>query len=155
MFSVARHDVLGVELTREDLAELGGMSLGTVHSRLHRGMSPLAVVAIPVANNNGVTMIGRRFGRLVVVREDGRTKANKPMFACECDCGEPRTVVGADLRSGRTTSCGCARIEAVRATRESEAEDLTGQVFADGGVRVLGPGGLVLTGKGHGERRNV
>lgn len=29
------------------------------------------------------------------------------MWACKCDCGSQRSVIGADLRSGRSASCGC------------------------------------------------
>lgn len=55
-------------------------------------------------------LIGRRFGRLVVVGEAGR-KNGRVVWKCECDCGNTVQKVGDNLRSGRCNSCGCIRIE--------------------------------------------
>jgi hypothetical protein len=53
---------------------------------------------------------GGRFGRLVV---KGRADRNgRPAWHCHCDCGKQCVVVGEDLRSGKTRSCGCLRAEA-------------------------------------------
>jgi len=53
---------------------------------------------------------GRRFGRLVV---KGRADSNgRPAWHCHCDCGKQCVVVGEDLRSAKTRSCGCLRAEA-------------------------------------------
>ena len=54
------------------------------------------------------TMIGSRFGRLVVLKESEYHRGHL-MFQCQCDCeGEP-IVRGSHLRSGKTKSCGCLR----------------------------------------------
>lgn len=50
---------------------------------------------------------GRRFGWLTVVSRFGRTKSNKVTWSCVCDCGKTRVIVGSDLLSGGTKSCGC------------------------------------------------
>ena len=55
---------------------------------------------------------GRRFGRLVVVKEDGHI-GDKIGWVCKCDCGEVTTVLGTHLTSGATQSCGCIRKEMV------------------------------------------
>lgn len=52
-------------------------------------------------------MTGMRFGRLVVLHEDGRDKNRRVFWKCKCDCGNEVTVRGSDLRNGNTTSCGC------------------------------------------------
>lgn len=49
---------------------------------------------------------GQRFGKLTVV-ERIPTKKGKSRFVCMCDCGVESIVIGSDLNSGNTTSCGC------------------------------------------------
>lgn len=65
-------------------------------------------------------MIGKRFGRLVVVRRvenhyypSGRHDA---CYECCCDCGNTVNVLGIHLRSGHTVSCGCFRVDTSRQT---------------------------------------
>ena len=48
---------------------------------------------------------GERYGQLVVQGEADRVGGQR-RFLCRCDCGEERIVVGANLRSGNSTSCG-------------------------------------------------
>jgi hypothetical protein len=56
-------------------------------------------------------LTGQRFGRLAVIRLDGR-KHGKATWLCRCDCGADRPgVYGNSLVKGSTTSCGCARRE--------------------------------------------
>jgi hypothetical protein len=52
-----------------------------------------------------------RFGRLLVLREDGRTPLGKAKWFCRCDCGNTKTVSGYHLRQGSTKSCGCSVAE--------------------------------------------
>ena len=57
-------------------------------------------------------MVGQRFGKLVVLNRAGTYVSpqgqKKPIWHCACDCGNETTVVSQDLKSGHTTSCGCA-----------------------------------------------
>jgi hypothetical protein len=62
-----------------------------------------------------VEMIGRRFGRLVVVKEakpaihgNGKPRLR---YVATCDCGGRTTVQGGNLRNGNTRSCGCIEIK--------------------------------------------
>lgn len=52
-------------------------------------------------------LTGQKFGRLTVVREDGRDGYGSTNWLCICDCGKLVTVRGSQLRSGHTRSCGC------------------------------------------------
>jgi hypothetical protein len=52
---------------------------------------------------------GRKFGRLKVVEEAGRTKYGNIKWLCTCICGSKCEVSAADLKSGHTKSCGCLR----------------------------------------------
>lgn len=58
-----------------------------------------------------IKMIGKRFGRLTVIRENGKAKNGSLMYLCECDCGNFITVRGISLRNGDCKSCGCLRKE--------------------------------------------
>lgn len=56
-------------------------------------------------------LTGQRFGHLVVLYKDGRDKCGHVMWRCKCDCEAVVTVLGSNLGTGRTTSCGCYKRE--------------------------------------------
>ena len=72
-----------------------------------------------------IDLTGKRFGRLVVIREDSqRTSRGQIKWICQCDCGNIVSVVGGNLRNGHTQSCGCICKEKGRGKK-----DLVGQRF--------------------------
>jgi len=50
---------------------------------------------------------GQKFGRLTAIKFVGSDKSGYARWECKCDCGKTVIVYGANLRSGRTKSCGC------------------------------------------------
>ena len=56
-----------------------------------------------------IDITGQRFGRWLVLCENGRTKGGEAIWLCRCDCGVEATVVGKSLRSGHSASCGCLK----------------------------------------------
>ena len=56
-------------------------------------------------------LTGQTFGRLKVIRRAGVTANRKVLWECQCECGTTCTVRTAQLRSGKTQSCGCRRKE--------------------------------------------
>ena len=54
-----------------------------------------------------IDMSGRTFGRWTVCEKSGNHPRGGAIWRCICDCGTEKNVSGADLRSGRTNSCGC------------------------------------------------
>ncbi len=54
-------------------------------------------------------MIGRRFGRLIVMAEAGRNRWYQKLLSCTCDCG--RITIGPEygIRTGLKKSCGCLK----------------------------------------------
>lgn len=64
-------------------------------------------------------LTGKRFGRLVVlergenyrhktIRPDGtEIMTSAPTWVCRCDCGQIKTILAANLKSGKQVSCGC------------------------------------------------
>ena len=58
-----------------------------------------------------IDLTGLRFGRLVVLREDGKDNQGNIMYLCKCDCGNEIRVRAYSLRNGDCKSCGCLRNE--------------------------------------------
>jgi len=58
-------------------------------------------------------VIGKKYGRLIVIRELQDRGYARVVF-CYCDCGNEKEIYLTNLRSGRTTSCGCRHKEKVR-----------------------------------------
>ncbi len=52
-------------------------------------------------------LVGRRFGRLVVVADSGERRNAHVVWRCRCDCGELSEVTTQGLTTGSTKSCGC------------------------------------------------
>lgn len=52
-------------------------------------------------------MIGKKFGKLVVIEVSGKNKQGRLLCLCKCDCGREKIVALSDLRRGHIKSCGC------------------------------------------------
>lgn len=62
-----------------------------------------------------VNYVGQRFGKAVVVSKSEETGINgMSKWNCRCDCGVSFTALGNNLKSGRTSSCGCVKRESAR-----------------------------------------
>jgi hypothetical protein len=65
-----------------------------------------------------VDLTERRFGRFLVLRRanDHLSPSGRRyvMWLCRCDCGQERAVLGDNLRSGATASCGCFKLDQTR-----------------------------------------
>lgn len=70
----------------------------------------------PTKNNPLIDLTGKRFGRLVVIKQAER-KNNRIAWLCKCDCGNEKVVVGKTLSNGLTRSCGCLRKEITSKTQ--------------------------------------
>lgn len=57
------------------------------------------------------SMVGRRFGRLVVEAYSHRSARRRDHWLCRCDCGGRATPSTYNLQDGWTRSCGCWRRE--------------------------------------------
>jgi hypothetical protein len=69
-----------------------------------------------------INMKDMRFGNLKVMEPTGKNNCGQMKWLCKCDCGEIKVVNGCDLRSGKTSHCGCKR---------KSIKDLKGQRFGD------------------------
>lgn len=68
-----------------------------------------------VNNKKLISETGNRYGKLVVLERVG-TKVfpsgqSKPIWLCQCDCGNTTETYAQSLRAGTVQSCGCKRLE--------------------------------------------
>lgn len=65
---------------------------------------------------------GRQFGRLTVLNFAGSDGLSK--WRCRCDCGTVLTVIGRNLVSGCSTSCGCLQLEMITKVNRKHGESI-------------------------------
>lgn len=58
-------------------------------------------------NGHRTDITGQKFGKLTVLEKVGYSKNHKSRYLCKCDCGTIKIIVGGNLSSGDTISCGC------------------------------------------------
>lgn len=56
-------------------------------------------------------LIGKRFGKLLVLERAENNKYNSAQWLCKCDCGKITKTTTCQLTSGKTKSCGCLKYE--------------------------------------------
>lgn len=77
-----------------------------------------------------IDLQGKKFGRLVVVSNAGKTKySNDVAWLCVCECGKNKNINGQHLRDGTTKSCGCLARELSSKRNSGERKDITGKMF--------------------------
>lgn len=54
-----------------------------------------------------IKMVGKRFGKLVVLKESYIDKHGQAFWECRCDCGVIKIINGGELRRCNVKSCGC------------------------------------------------
>lgn len=56
-----------------------------------------------------ISLIGNRYGKLVVLERVENNRFGHVCYRCKCDCGGEAVVDAANLRNGNTNSCGCIK----------------------------------------------
>jgi hypothetical protein len=84
-------------------------------------------------------LTGKKFGRLLAIKDVGRTRKSGVVWECLCDCGNTARVESYSLSSGNTKSCGCVGKENLikRSTRHSMRNTKEYMVWAGMKKRVL------------------
>ena len=93
---------------------------------------------------------GNTYGYLTVLRRAPNNKDGRAMWLCKCKCGNELIVLGKNLRSGNTKSCGCYQKERAIESNLNRGGDLTGQRF--GKLIVLGENGFIVSASGKRKR---
>lgn len=77
---------------------------------------------------NVIDLLGKQFGNLIVIARDGSDDRGEAKWLCQCNCGSsPISVLGSNLRSGHTQSCGCER--------RSHGETIIAQLLLDNHIQ--------------------
>ena len=78
-------------------------------------------------------LTGKVFGNLTVIKIDNhRNPSNKIKWICQCKCGNMISVVGTDLKNGKTKSCntpGCPFSQILHGRHKEK--DISGQKFGN------------------------
>lgn len=73
-----------------------------------------------------VNLVGKKFGRLSVVKFHGYFSPGKAQWLCNCTCGTKNKVVyGYNLKNGNSRSCGCMRIESTKISNSTHHKSRT------------------------------
>lgn len=65
-------------------------------------------------NMKKLELKGRTFGRLTVIKEDGRTDKGRVIWKCLCNCGNIKRVISSEIKNGHVKSCGCLFKDSVK-----------------------------------------
>ena len=84
-------------------------------------------------------MLGSTFGRLTII---DKASNRRGYWLCQCQCGNQSVVETSHLKSGKTRSCGCLRVEKTieRNTRHSMSKSKTYSIWASMIARCYYPG---------------
>ena len=82
-----------------------GNTITTTYSKLKNG----AIKDCGCTNNKNIELIGKKFGRLLVVSKIAKRKGSK--YVCLCTCGKSKIVNKGNLLNNNTRSCGCLQFE--------------------------------------------
>lgn len=52
-------------------------------------------------------LTGKKFGKLTIIKYEGKNKEGRPLCLCECDCGNYKIIIEKNIKNGNTKSCGC------------------------------------------------
>lgn len=71
-----------------------------------------------------VDISGQTFGELTVLHRVENSRDHKARWRCRCSCGKEVNVLGKDLRSGHTKSCGCKMRAFVSASKITHGDTI-------------------------------
>lgn len=64
--------------------------------------------------HNFIDLTGQKFGRLTVLCLSQQPRKSDTKWTSQCECGNVRDIGAQLLKSGKTTSCGCLKIERLK-----------------------------------------
>lgn len=95
-------------------------------------------------------LIGKRFGKLVVLEKSENRRRGHTLWICQCDCGNTCEKPTGELNGGTATSCGCSwrqpavhegdrfgRLTAIRPTEKRSAKAVIWECLCDCGETVF------------------
>lgn len=77
-------------------------------------------------HNNPADIVGKKFGKLLVINFTDEFHGGQRMYLCRCDCGTEKLIGRSNLISGHTSSCGCIN---------SKGEEQVGQILTNYNIK--------------------
>jgi len=75
-----------------------------------------------------IDLVGRRFGRLIVLSDTGKKYGRNTIWLCQCNCGKLTEVRGDRLKAGNIKSCGCLRKERIKESNTIHGDSCGGKI---------------------------
>lgn len=77
-----------------------------------------------------IDMTGQKFNRLTAIKPSYYNEKKRIwVWEFKCDCGKTHFARGTDARTGHIKSCGCLRLDTLRAMTPYNFDDITGKIF--------------------------
>lgn len=64
--------------------------------------------------NKSIDLTGQTFGYWTVLERATNDNKGQARWLCRCECGTLKIVLGYSLRKGKSTNCGCVRLEKMK-----------------------------------------
>lgn len=87
-----------------------------------------------------IDLVGQTYGQLKVVRKNG-VRCGGQEWLCRCACGKEITVLGGNLRSGHTKSCGCLKANGKHSLTHGQTKTSLYNIWSHMKARATGKGG--------------
>ena len=86
---------------------------------------------LPIFSHAGMTkeIIGKKFNRLTVIKQDGSYKTGTKLFLCKCECGGSTKTSASHLKRGEVKSCGCLVKEVSSKNGKNTKKDILNMKF--------------------------
>ena len=82
-----------------------------------------------IANGRAKNLLGKRFGRLLVLESSEVRTGKHRMWFCRCDCGVEKLVQARFLLDGCAVSCGCFQKEQQIKMRRASSRGITSMLL--------------------------
>lgn len=82
-----------------------------VNKRLSMGWTFEKAITTPKRQKDSTSIVGKKYGRLTVVKLSDKKHSRVYLWECKCDCGNTVFVDKHKLKTSHTLSCGCLRKE--------------------------------------------
>lgn len=87
------------------------VSRGMINKRLSLGWTFEKSITTPKRQKDATSIVGKRYGKLIVVSLSEKKRGRLYLWQCKCDCGNTTFVDKYKLTTAHTLSCGCLRKE--------------------------------------------
>lgn len=104
-----RFDVFGKLLSFPEIAELAGISEGTVRQRITAGWTIEEILKTPTTPLLARLEIGAQFDDRIIMEYGPSGTSGDRRVICRCVCGKLVIIREIDLRNGRRTRCVCKK----------------------------------------------